>query len=180
MGGEAGGSAEPPAPLRGQRLSRRPPASLGLTCRRSPLRPALPSRSPALATCPAAAGPGRGSPPAWRVTAGRSPPRLARPVPGMRGDFPEPGAHSASFPTTPPPPGTAPARLPPGASPGDPGPVPVPVPFPVPAGGCALPHSPRQCLPCEGRHSSCQRTSNELGVMQSPVNVRREYSQRHL
>lgn len=106
MGGEAGGSAEPPAPPRGQRLPRRPPASLGLTCRRSPPRPVLPSRSPALATCPAAAGPGRGSPPAWRVTASHSPPRLARPCPsrGCAETFPEPGAHGASS-THPRPPG---------------------------------------------------------------------------
>lgn len=60
--------------------------------------------------------------------------------------------------------------LPPGASPGDPSPVPLPVPA-----GELCPRSPPQCLPCQGRPSSCQTlhlthcASNELPLARSPA-----------
>lgn len=130
MEGEAGGSAAPPALPRGQRLPRRPPASLGPSPAAAP-RPALPSPAPGRAPPPAALP----SLPAQRPPAPGEIPRLhgesqpSAPVLSRRCSKTSPSR--APAPRVPPA-GTAPALLPPGASPGDPGPVPVPVPGPVP------------------------------------------------
>lgn len=107
MGGGAGGSAEPPALPPGQRLPRRPPASLGLTCGRSPPRPALPFPRRHLAghrlpqPCPRYLPSGRrprARLPACMASHGESQPLATVPFRECEETFSERGAHGASSP----------------------------------------------------------------------------------
>lgn len=152
---EKGGWGEAPGGPQSPPLYPQGSASLAARLHRS----ASPSAAPR-PLCPSLAG-------TWPGTASRSPALLPAQRPPAPGEAPR--LHGESLPGTAlrhrpvdarrlspsrapteqvPPAGTAPALLPPGASPGDPGPVPVP----VPAGGCgraawAGRALPPRCLP---------------------------------